>query len=280
MTDNGARTAVASFDLRRMTDARVLLGRFGAGLPTRAAQSFLLDHARARQAVWSEVDWSALRAALGELKLGIVEVDSQAADRATYVRRPDLGRKLSPEAAERLAGAGAGGDIVIVVADGLSASAIDVNAVPLVRAIVERLSAQRLSIAPLVLASQARVALGDPIAEMLDARICVMLIGERPGLSAADSAGIYLTCSPRSGTPDSRRNCISNIRAGGLGIDDAADAVASLVADMLKTGISGVGLKDALLVHDRGEALADAAGARIPDRAPRHAKKRFLRWRL
>lgn len=234
------------FDLRKMTQARVLLGRFGAGLPTRAAQAFLLDHAKARQAVWSEVDWGGVRAGLAGLELETIDVRSQADDRATYVRRPDLGRKLVSEAAERLAGLRSEHVIVIVVADGLSASAVDTNAVPLVRALVERLSARHFPIAPVVLASQARVALGDPVAEILGARISVTIIGERPGLSAADSLGVYVTYSPRSGTPDSRRNCVSNVRDGGLALDDAADMVTALVTDMLKTGISGVGLKDAL----------------------------------
>lgn len=238
--------AAERIDLRRLTDARVSLGRFGAGLPTVAAQSFLLDHARARQAVWSEVDWVSLRANLADLKLGIVEVASQAGDRSIYVRRPDLGRKLSPDTAQRLADVRPDCDVVIVVADGLSASAIDSNAVPLVRAIVERLTLRGLSIAPLVLAAQARVALADPVAEIIRARISIMLIGERPGLSAADSLGVYVTYLPKPGTPDSRRNCISNVRSGGLGIEGAADMVMSLVLDMLKTGISGVGLKDAL----------------------------------
>ncbi|WP_454624901.1 ethanolamine ammonia-lyase subunit EutC [Bradyrhizobium cenepequi] len=246
MKDDLVKETAGSVDLRQMTEARVLLGRFGAGLPTRAAQSFLLDHARARQAVWSAVDWASLRANLADLGLGTIEVESQAGDRGTYIRRPDLGRKLSPESAERLAGIRPGCDVVIVVADGLSASAIDVNAAPLVRAIVERLLSRRLSIAPLILASLARVALGDPVAEIIRARLSIMLIGERPGLSAADSVGVYMTCSPKTGTPDSRRNCISNIRDGGLRIDSAADAVVSLVADMLKTGISGVGLRDAV----------------------------------
>jgi ethanolamine ammonia-lyase small subunit len=251
MTDDLERKATASFDLRQMTEARVRLGRFGAGLPTQAAQSFLLDHARARQAVWSAVDWVSLRASLTDLNLGIVEVESQAGDRATYIRRPDLGRKLSLQAAARLADTRSDCEIVIVVADGLSAGAIEVNAVPLVRAIVERLSARQLSIAPLVLASQARVALGDPIAEIVRAETSIVIIGERPGLSAADSAGVYVTFLPQSGTPDSRRNCISNIRDGGLTIDDAADGVASLVADMRKAGISGVGLKEALMALPR-----------------------------
>lgn len=233
-------------DLKQMTDARVLLGRFGAGLPTRAAQSFLFDHARARQAVWSEVDWTSLRANLSDLDLEMVRVESQAQDRSVYVRRPDLGRKLSQGAAEHLTSLRADKDVVIVVADGLSASAIDINAAPLLRAIVGRLAARNLSVAPIILASQARVALADGVAEILGARISIMLIGERPGLSAADSVGAYVTYAPASGTPDSRRNCISNIRDGGLGVDTAADAMMGLVLDMLKTGISGVGLKDAL----------------------------------
>lgn len=253
MTHELDRKPAVPFDLRKMTQARVSLGRFGAGLPTSAAQAFLLDHARARQAVWSEVDWLSVRDGLAGLDTGMIEVESQAPDRATYVRRPDLGRKLSLQAAERLAGIRSDYDILIVVADGLSASAIGTNAGPLTRAIVERLSALHLSIAPLVLASQARVALGDPVSEIAGARISIMIIGERPGLSAADSLGVYVTYAPRPGTPDSRRNCISNIRSGGLAIDSAADGVASLVADMLRTGISGVGLKDAVarLSHDR-----------------------------
>lgn len=233
-------------DLRQMTDARVLLGRFGAGLPTRAAQSFLLDHARARQAVWSEVDWASLSSGLGDLDLEMVRVESQAQDRSVYVRRPDLGRKLSQGSAEHLAGLRANRDVVIVVADGLSASAIDINAAPLLRAIISRLESRQLSIAPIVLASQARVALADAVAEILGAKISIMLIGERPGLSASDSVGAYITYAPASGTPDSRRNCISNIRDGGLSIAGAADAMTALMLDMLKTGVSGVGLKDAL----------------------------------
>ena len=246
MTKEPERTSPLPRDLRQMTDARVLLGRFGAGMPTRAAQSFLLDHARARQAVWSGVDWASVEAGLKELGLGIIEVASKAGDRATYVRRPDLGRTVSAEVAERLASMTPGCDVAIILADGLSASAIDINAVPLTRAIVARLSARQLSIAPIVLASQARVAIGDPIAAIIGAKVSVMIIGERPGLSAADSLGIYLTHSPAIGTPDSKRNCISNVRDGGLAIVDATDLVVSLVVDMLKVGVSGVGLKAAL----------------------------------
>jgi ethanolamine ammonia-lyase small subunit len=240
------RETVGAVDLRQMTEARVRLGRFGAGLPTRAAQSFLLDHARARQAVWSEVDWESLRGNLADLGLGAVQVESAARDRGTYLRRPDLGRKLSPGSAERLAGIRPDCDVVIVVADGLSARAIDCNAASLVRAVVGRLSSRQLVVAPLMFAAQARVALADPVAEILRARVSIMLIGERPGLSAADSLGVYVTCSPKTGTLDSRRNCISNIRSGGLGVDAATEAVMFLVGSMLRTGISGIGLREAL----------------------------------
>ncbi len=133
-------------------------------------------------------------------------------------------------------------DVVIVLADGLSASAVTVNGVPLTRAIVQRLDEAAISVASVALAAQARVALADPIGELLKARVSIMLIGERPGLSAADSLGTYLTYRPETGTPDSRRNCISNIRQGGLAITDAADAIVSLAITMLKTGVSGVGL--------------------------------------
>jgi ethanolamine ammonia-lyase large subunit/ethanolamine ammonia-lyase small subunit len=134
----------------------------------------------------------------------------------------------------------------IIVGDGLSATAVAFNAAPLVSALHERFVARGLSLAPIILAAQARVALSDPIGELLRTRVAIMLIGERPGLSAADSLGVYLTCEPTIGTPDSRRNCISNIRDGGLSIEKAADEVLALAMEMLSTGVSGTGLKDAL----------------------------------
>lgn len=229
-------------DLQQMTQARILLGRFGAGLPTRAVQAFQLDHARARQAVWSEVDRAALRQELGDVEVAIVEAHSMAATREEFVRRPDLGRKLSPASEPELAALPRRRDVVIVLGDGLSASAVTVNGAALTRALLQRLDAAFLSVAGVILAAQARVALADPIGELLQARIAVMLIGERPGLSAADSLGAYLTYGPQTGTPDSRRNCISNVRHGGLAIEEAADAIVALVVTMLKTATSGVGL--------------------------------------
>jgi ethanolamine ammonia-lyase small subunit len=236
-----------------MTQARVLIGRFGAGLPTRAVQSFLLDHARARQAVWSEVDRTVLRNQLSDLAVDTADVESMAETREVFVRRPDLGRRLSPGCVHRLGTLPHQRDVVIVLADGLSASAVMTNGVPLTRAILERLDEAMISVGAVILAAQARVALADPIGELLKARVSIMLIGERPGLSAADSLGAYLTYRPETGTPDSRRNCVSNIRDGGLAIADAADTVVALTITMLKTGVSGIGLHSAAAKLPAGE---------------------------
>lgn len=227
--------------LAALTQARVALGRAGAGQPTRAAQAFALDHARAREAVWSAMECDTLERALPDVRT--IRLHSAAADRAEYLRRPDLGRRLGPGAAAALAGAG-GADVAIVVADGLSATAVNLNAAPVVRALLARLAQTRLTAGPVILAEQARVALGDAAATALGARAVVVLIGERPGLSSADSLGAYVTWAPAPGTPDSRRNCVSNIRDGGLPPDAAAEQIAALLSDMRRTGQSGVALKD------------------------------------
>ncbi len=231
--------ATPSLDyLRRHTAARVALGRAGAGLPTKAHLQFTLDHARARDAVWSAMDIDALAGALAARSLAVAKVKSRAGDRATYVRRPDLGRELAPESIDALKSLGTR-HIVIVVADGLSAAAVEANALPLIDALKGR-----MAIDAVVLAEQGRVAIGDPIGEALDADLVVVLIGERPGLSAADSLGCYLTYRPLTGTPDSRRNCVSNIRAGGLEIPDAAFKIAWLVREALKREVTGIDLKE------------------------------------
>jgi len=240
----------SGFDLKEMTEARVGLGRFGAGVPTKASLAFLLDHARAREAVWASMNWVEVQRQLTELGFDVLSVESLAEDRGQYVRRPDLGRRLSDASVGRLeavAEQSEGFDVVITVADGLSSSAVDINAVATVEAIVHRLRGFGFSLAPIVLANQARVALSDPIGEALGARIAIMLIGERPGLSAADSLGAYVTYSPKTGTPDSRRNCVSNIREGGLPAKLAAEGIVDLVVAITKAGLSGVGLKDTIM---------------------------------
>ncbi len=232
-------------DLRRFADARIALGRAGAGLPTKAHLRFTLDHARARDAVYSALDPEPLRRLADDLALPLAEVRSEAADRATYVRRPDLGRRLDRASAPALDGLPKGRDVVLVVADGLSATAVNLNADALLRHLVANLRTSGRSLAGLVLAEQARVALGDPIAHALAAKVVVLLVGERPGLSAADSLGAYLTYDAAPGTPDSRRNCVSNIRMGGLEPAEAGGRIALLAEAMLSARLSGVALRAA-----------------------------------
>ncbi len=233
--------------LRATTPARIALGRVGHTLPLDEVLRFQLDHARARDAVHAAFDTAALAAALAPL--ATIALASAAPDRATYLRRPDLGRRLAADSAAALARAVVddpaigGRDAVIVVGDGLSATGVQAGGAALVRALVAECAG--LTLAPVVLARGARVALGDEIGAALRARVVVMVIGERPGLSVADSLGIYLTYAPRIGCPDSARNCISNIHArGGLTPGAAAATLGRLLRESLRRALSGVDLKD------------------------------------
>jgi ethanolamine ammonia-lyase small subunit len=232
-------------DLRDLTPARVALGRAGASLPTRALLEFTLDHARARDAVHAAFDAPALIAALGDLGLAAFDVKSRAGSRGDYLRRPDLGRRLD-QASQRLLAGRSGGvcQLALVIGDGLSPTAVHAHAIELVRSLVPQLAANDIKIADVVVASGARVALGDEIGAILGARMVVMLIGERPGLSAPDSLGAYLTFAPRIGLTDAERNCVSNIHGAGLSCDEAAYKIAWLIHQGLARGATGVALKD------------------------------------
>ncbi|WP_439597454.1 ethanolamine ammonia-lyase subunit EutC [Falsiroseomonas sp.] len=222
-------------DLRRHTAARVALGRVGHGLPTAAHLDFQEAHAQARDAVWSTLDVPALRDALGAQV-----VASAAPDRRTYLLRPDLGRRLAQGATFTPRP----GCFAIVVADGLCATGVQAQAPALVAALTTGLRAAGWDVAPPVIATQARVAIGDEIGAALGAAMVAVLIGERPGLSALDSMGIYLTHAPRPGRTDAERNCISNIRPGGLSVAEAAAKLLWLVAAARGLGATGVALKD------------------------------------
>jgi ethanolamine ammonia-lyase small subunit len=232
-------------DLRDLTPARVALGRAGASLPTKALLEFTLDHARARDAVHAAFDISALIAGLGGLGVPLVEVSSEAGNRKDYLRRPDLGRMLDPPSRQLLASVGGSPcRLAVVIGDGLSPAAVNAHAIELVRHLIPRLAADGIEIGAVVVASGARVALGDEIGAILGAHMLVMLIGERPGLSAPDSLGAYLTFAPRAGLTDAERNCVSNIHGSGLGYDEAALRIAWLVREGLARKTTGVALKD------------------------------------
>jgi ethanolamine ammonia-lyase small subunit len=230
-------------DLKELTPARVGLGRSGASLPTQALLDFTLDHARARDAVHASFDVSAVTSGLHGLGLETIAVSSRVIDRKDYLRRPDQGRRLDPSSQDLLAGRQAC-DCAIVIADGLSPSAVNTHAIELVRSLLPRLASAGVAVGPAVVATGARVALGDEIGALVGARMIVMLIGERPGLSTPKSLGAYLTFAPKPGLTDADRNCVSNIHDAGLLIDEAAFKIAWLIREGLARQISGVALKD------------------------------------
>jgi ethanolamine ammonia-lyase small subunit len=232
-------------DLRNLTPARVGLGRAGVSMPTRALLEFTLAHARARDAVHAAFDVGSLVSDLGDLGLAPVEVSSCARGRQDYLRRPDLGRKLDSVSEHALASNKRGScELAIVIGDGLSPAAVHAHAIELVRSLIPQLAAGGIEIGHAVVASGARVALGDEIGAILGSRMVVMLIGERPGLSSPDSLGAYLTFAPRAGLSDAERNCVSNIHGRGIGCDEAAFRIAWLVREGLRRKITGVALKD------------------------------------
>ena len=224
--------------LRGTTGARIGLRRSGDTLALDHVLELQRAHAAARDAVHTSLDMARLEAELDPLRTQ--RVRSRADDRSTYLRRPDLGRRLDPLSVGALAPGDQ--DVVFVLGDGLSAAAVQLRAVPLLRACVDRLP--RWRIAPVVLAEQARVALGDEIGERLGARLCVMMVGERPGLSVADSLGVYLTWAPRVGRRDHERNCVSNIHDRGLTTLQAAGTLAWLMHEARRGRMTGVGLKE------------------------------------
>lgn len=232
--------------LRAYTVARIGLGRAGASVPTAAHLAFQQAHAAARDAVHLPLDADALLAGLRALGEAPLRVHSRAADRATYLQRPDLGRRLAEDSAAALADLKAPAtDLAFVLADGLSALALQRQALPLFAALRERLLDEGgWTWAPPVVATQARVALGDEVGALLHARCVVVLIGERPGLSAPDSLGVYFSWAPRVGLVDAERNCISNVRPEGLAPTAAAAKLQALLREARTRQLSGVSLKD------------------------------------
>ena len=230
--------------LRTFTPARLALGRAGASLPTGEVLRFGWDHAQARDAVQRPLDTDALERDIAALGLATLRVASRAPDRVTYLMRPDLGRRLDDRYVTALEQSPARGcDLVLVVADGLSAQAVQSHAAPVLEQIVALLP-KDWRLAPVVIATQARVALGDEIGERLGAALVAVLIGERPGLSSPDSLGIYVTWQPRIGRTDAERNCISNVRPEGLSYAQAAHKLVWLCGEARRLKASGLALKD------------------------------------
>jgi ethanolamine ammonia-lyase small subunit len=223
---------------RTATRARIGLGRCGDGIPTSANLELQLAHARARDAVHGAVDFSAMASRLSPLQSVLVR--SRCESRTRYLERPDLGRQVHPDSLALLSHGPY--DVAFVIADGLSASAIEHHAEKTLHACLNRLGG--FSLAPIVFAEQSRVALADEVGEHLGAKIVVILIGERPGLSAPDSLGAYITYAPRVGRMDSERNCVSNIHLDGLSYEAASDKIVWLIREACRLSLTGVGLKE------------------------------------
>jgi ethanolamine ammonia-lyase small subunit len=245
--------------LARLTPARIALGHAGGALPTREVLKFALAHARARDAVHTRFDIERIETAIRAVGFETLTVASAAASREIYLRRPDLGRRLSPASRAMLeARTGPNVDLVLVVADGLSAAAVHAQAVPLITAVRPLIAQADWHAAPVVLAREARVALGDEIGALVKARAVALLVGERPGLSSPDSLGVYLTFAPKIGRTDAERNCLSNIRPEGLAPQAAAVKLIWLLREAFRRQLTGIALKD-----DSDQALAPAATGTI-----------------
>jgi ethanolamine ammonia-lyase small subunit len=244
--------AALAATLRALTPARVALGRTGVSLPTRALLDFQIAHAQARDAVHARLEAAALAATLAQISAGpVLRLHSAAPDRATYLQRPDLGRILDEPSRAVLAnsmglknqsGNAGSFDLALIIADGLSALAVERHAPPLLHELLPLLTGWNL--APIAVVEQGRVAIGDEIASALHAQISVILIGERPGLSSPDSLGAYITYDPRPGRTDAERNCLSNIRAEGLSTTQAAAQLAFYLTEARRRQLTGVALKD------------------------------------
>jgi len=231
--------------LKAFTNARIALGRTGVATPLKEVLDFRMCHAHARDAVYSVLNVDELTGSLQQFQIPVIVAGSKANDRAVYLQRPDYGRSLNDASVKNLKNESSQpADVVIVIADGLSATAINEHAVHVVKKLIPLLKQSVLTIAPIVIAKQARVAIADEIGLLLKAKLSVILIGERPGLSSPDSMGAYITYQPSPGKTDESRNCISNIRPEGLIYDLAAEKIAKLIIASLQLKLSGVILKD------------------------------------
>lgn len=231
--------------LKQFTAARIGIGRTGTSIPLKQSLEMKLAHAHARDAVYSELDTDKLSADLKQFDLPVLLLHSNAVYREMYLQRPDLGRQLNEESVRMLRDYSHNKiDVIIVIADGLSATAVNHHSVSLLKFLIPQLQSTGLKVGPVSLVKQGRVAISDDIGVHLKAKLSLILIGERPGLSSADSMGCYITYSPRPGLTDESRNCISNIRPHGLVFKPASKKIFYLIQEALRRKLSGVGLKD------------------------------------
>lgn len=251
--------------LRRYTSARIAIGRCGGSLPTVQWLDFKLAHARAKDAVHCPFDPAHLADTIQAGGTETVLVKTLATDRMTYLQRPDLGRRLDDESTNRLCQRADDFDLAIILSDGLSALAVERQTLPLLEWLLPKLRSRNWKCAPIIIAPFARVPLEDEVGALLNARIAMILLGERPGLGSPDSLGAYLVFGPRRGKTDAERNCVSNIRPEGLDPRAAAETLYYLLEQARMRGLSGIRLKDERTVDDIRLCASDA-GTALPQR--------------
>jgi len=243
--NNNIHSTDAWVALKKFTPARIGLGRCGISVPVKEMLQFKMDHAHARDAVFSLLDVDTMLNSLKPFNLPVYVLKSKAADKHIYLKRPDLGRRLHQDSMNRLNSAtGISYDVCITITDGLSATAIHNHCTAILSLLLPMLAASKINMAPLCLAENGRVAIADETSFLLKAKLALLLIGERPGLSAHDSMGAYITYNPKPGLTDESRNCISNIRPEGLQYNQAANKIFYLIKEALRLQLSGVGLKE------------------------------------
>ena len=231
--------------LKTYTAARIALGRTGTALPLEASLEFRLAHAHARDAVYSVLQTDKIAEDLKRLQMPYFLLHSKANNRHTYLQRPDYGRQLNDASVLQMQEFKSNGfDIAVTIADGLSATAVNEHAIPVLEPLIALWQQSNVTIAPICICEEGRVAISDETGSLLKATLSLIFIGERPGLSSPDSLGAYLTYAPAVGTTDEKRNCVSNIRPQGLGYAAAADKIFYLVKESLRVQLSGVQLKD------------------------------------
>lgn len=232
--------------LKKFTDARIALGRTGVSIPVKENLQFKMAHAFARDAIYTKMDMDALARGMDHLHHPFCLLHSRAQNRQQYLQRPDLGRILSADSFSKMQEVPENNtyDICINIADGLSAAAVNLHSIAILTELVPLLKDSGFSISPVCLIEQGRVAIGDETGSYFKAKLSLILIGERPGLSSPDSLGAYITYQPMKGNTDAMRNCVSNIRPQGLSYNAAADKIVYLIKESIRLQISGVALKD------------------------------------
>ncbi len=249
MQESSSHKAIIKNDgwssLKRLTNARIALGRAGISVPVNEMLQFKMAHAHARDEVFSLLDVNALLQQLNDLNLAVYLLKSQASDKHIYLKRPDLGRRLHEDSVKQLAESkNAAYTVCITITDGLSATAANNHAIQILSLLIPMLAALKLNIAPICLVENGRVAIADETASLLNSKLSLILIGERPGLSSPDSLGAYITYQPKPGLTDESRNCISNIRPEGLSYKQATDRIFYLIREAIHLKLSGIGLKE------------------------------------